>query len=84
MNSTMLKGKRIMEGYTQKSLAEAIGMRTATYSEKERGVNPFSLNEVVAIMRTLNLSAYEADAIFFGFQLTVNERGQKGRIKLVS
>lgn len=78
-----LKGKRIMQGRTQKSLAEALGITEASYSRKERGLQPFTLSDLQGLIKELCLSAYEVDAIFFDFQLTKNETRSKSVIKLI-
>lgn len=83
MNTLALKGKRIMQGRTQKSLAEALGVTEASYSRKERGLQPFTLSNLQGLIKELCLSAYEVDAIFFDFQLTKNEGKLKDVIRLV-
>lgn len=83
MNTLALKGKRIMQGRTQKSLAEALGITVASYSRKERGLQPFTLSDLQGLIKELCLSAYEVDAIFFDFQLTQNETKSKSIIKLI-
>lgn len=81
MNGQALKGMRIMKGFTQKRLSEALGITQASYSRKERNLQKFSLPEVVELMKVLELTAYEADAIFFNFQLTKNESVKKNHVR---
>ena len=55
-----LKKKRCSQGFfTQKSMAEAMGMSKANYGNRERGLVPFSAEEMVAMCRLLGMSLDE-------------------------
>lgn len=48
-----LKGYRVMAGFTQKEMAEAISMPLQTYIYKESGKGEFSLSEIKRILEVL-------------------------------
>ena len=47
---------RHIRGYTQKQLADLIGMKCATYQTKESGKRKWSANELKDIAQVLNVS----------------------------
>lgn len=57
---------RIKEcGFTQKTLAEAIGINGATLSAKLNNKNAFTVTEMTNICRTLDISKHEVGEYFF-------------------
>ncbi len=49
-----LKGYRVMAGFTQKEMAEAIGISLKSFLDKENGKKEFSLEEAKAITKLIN------------------------------
>ena len=41
-----IKEYRIVKGYTQREIAELLGIKQNTYSDKERGKTKFTIDEV--------------------------------------
>ncbi|SHH19977.1 helix-turn-helix transcriptional regulator [Clostridium grantii] len=60
-----LKAARIRGGYSQKKLAQLALLGETSYSKRENGVVPFTINEVSNIAKILNLSSEEIMKIFF-------------------
>ena len=56
MNKMKLIGKIAENGYTQKSLAEKLGMSENTLSSRINGKSSFNVNEVIALCDILNIS----------------------------
>lgn len=44
-----LKGYRVMAGYTQEDMAEALGISTPAYNAKEKGMTKISIKEAKII-----------------------------------
>ena len=44
-----IKEYRIVKGYTQREIAELLGIKQNTYSDKERGKTKFTIDEVKLI-----------------------------------
>ena len=44
-----IKEYRIIKGYTQRELAEILGIKQNTYSDKERGKTNFTIDEIKII-----------------------------------
>lgn len=59
------KAARVRRGYTQKSLAEEIGITPAKMSMKENGHTKFTVKDIGNIAKVLQLSADEITRIFF-------------------
>lgn len=55
MNSNRLRARMIEAGYTQRSLAQAIGKSENTLSNKMSGKTPFTTDEVLAICDCLHI-----------------------------
>ena len=53
-----IKEYRIIKGYTQKELAEILGIKQNTYSDKERGKTNFTIDEI-KIIKELFKVTYE-------------------------
>lgn len=51
-----LKGKRVEKGYTQKELAEKLGMSTNAYNLKEIGKREFKMSEINLLLEILDCS----------------------------
>lgn len=49
-----IKEYRIIKGYTQKELAEVLGIKQNTYSDKERGKINFTIDEIKIIKELFN------------------------------
>lgn len=65
MNTNMLKSKRVLLGYTQKDMANYVGISEKTYNFKEKGKIFFKPNEIISISGKLNLTIKEINKIFF-------------------
>ena len=71
MNVRLLKAKRVERNVMQKELATALGITEKSMCQKECSeVNKFKAEEIIAIVKALNLSFPEFDAIFFDHKLT--------------
>lgn len=49
-----IKDYRIIKGYTQRELAEILGIKQNTYSDKERGKTNFTIDEIKIIKELFN------------------------------
>ena len=49
-----IKEYRIIKGYTQRELAEILGIKQNTYSDKERGKINFTIDEIKIIKELFN------------------------------
>ena len=49
-----IKEYRIIKGYTQRELAEVLGIKQNTYSDKERGKTNFTIDEIKIIKELFN------------------------------
>ena len=49
-----IKENRIIRGYTQRELAEILGIKQNTYSDKERGKTNFTIDEIKIIKELFN------------------------------
>lgn len=65
INGELLKSKMALLRYTQKSLAEEIGINTMTMTSMLNGKNLPSLNVMRKISTTLHLTPQEITEIFF-------------------
>lgn len=71
MNVRMLKAKRVERDLRQKDLANALGITEKSMCQKECSEkNKFRAEEMVELVKALNLSFPEFDAIFFDHKLT--------------
>lgn len=71
MNVRLLKAKRVERNVKQKDLATVLGITEKAMCQKECSeVNKFKAEEMVEIVKALNLSFSEFDAIFFDHELT--------------
>lgn len=71
MNVRMLKAKRVERDLRQKDLANALGITEKSMCQKECSEkNKFKAEEMIEIVKALNLSFPEFDAIFFDHKLT--------------
>ena len=71
MNVRMLKAKRVEQNLRQKDLATALGITEKAMCHKECSAeNKFKAEEMLTLVKQLNLSFSEFDAIFFDHQLT--------------
>lgn len=75
MNVQLLKAKRVERGLMQKDLAEALGISEKSMCQKESSKrNKFKADEMIVLIKVLNLSFAEFDAIFFEHDLTKSLR----------
>ena len=71
MNVRLLKAKRVERGIQQKELAKALNITEKTMCHKECSEeNKFKAEEMLILVKQLNLSFAEFDAIFFNHELT--------------
>jgi len=65
MKPLELKAERVRRGYTQKDVAEGIGMKLASYNKKENGVNEFSDLEKKQLSDFLGFTPYQLNYILY-------------------
>lgn len=51
-----VKEYRVMKGYTQTEIANLLGIKQNTYSDKERGKTQFNIKEIKLIKELLNVT----------------------------
>ena len=51
-----IKEYRIIKGYTQKELAEVLGIKQNNYSDKERGKTNFTIDEIKIIKELFSVT----------------------------
>ena len=51
-----IKEYRTIKGYTQREIAELLGIKQNTYSDKERGKTKFTIYEIKQIKELLNVT----------------------------
>ena len=51
-----VKEYRVMKGYTQTEIANLLGIKQNTYSDKERGKTKFTIDEIKLIKELLNVT----------------------------
>ena len=51
-----IKEYRIIKGYTQRELAEVLGINQNTYSDKERGKTNFTIDEIKIIKELFSVT----------------------------
>lgn len=72
MNVRLLKAKRVEKNLLQKDLAKALGITEKAMCQKEcSAVNKFRADEMLILVKMLDLSYREFDAIFFDNKLTI-------------
>lgn len=64
-----LRAERVRCGFSQVKFAELIGCNVHSYRKKEAGNVAFSVYEMAAIARVLNLTVEKFNAIFFNGEL---------------
>ncbi len=69
MNTNLLKSVRVRKGKTQTDMASLIEKSIDTYAKKERGDVCFTPAEMVRVVKALNLTFGEFNAIFFASDL---------------
>ncbi len=65
INVKKLKGKIIEAGYTQKKLAEAVGLSENTLSYKIRGKRDFTTGEIDRICKVIHITDNQQKAQIF-------------------
>lgn len=66
--TTIIKGIRILRGYTQEDVADAIGMTVRTYCKKESNPMTFTIAEIQRLSVFLNVN----EEIFFKKEVTIS------------
>lgn len=80
-----IRGARCARKYSQKHMANALGISAASYQKREAGAVPFSDEEKIAIAKIFDLSIDQINEIFFDGKLpTGNESKPSGKIKSTS
>ena len=71
MNVRLLKAKRVEQNLRQKDLAKSLGITEKSMNHKECSLeNKFKASEMLTLIKQLNLSFSEFDAIFFDRELS--------------
>lgn len=70
-NPRWIRGARSAFGYSQKQMADALGISESSYRKKECGDVRFSDQEKVAVAKIFGLSADQINQIFFGGELPI-------------
>lgn len=70
-NPRWIRGARSAFGYSQKQMADALGISESSYRKKESGDVRFSDQEKVAVAKIFGLSAEQINQIFFGGELPI-------------
>ena len=65
MNSNMFSGFMVMNGDTNETLADFLGISTTSVSNKRNGKTDFTQGEIVKIKNRWNLTPDQVDQIFF-------------------
>lgn len=65
MLSRELKALRALYGYTQKQLADKLGIGETSYTKRENGALTFTINEVKLLKEIFNLKDQDIIRIFF-------------------
>ena len=68
-NLRWIRGARSAVGFSQKQMADALGISESSYQKKEAGDIRFSDSEKVAVAKILGLSMDQVNQIFFGGEL---------------
>lgn len=71
MQIQKLKAARVQVGYTQKQLAEKLGISSKSYNRKELGLIEFKSKEIIHISILLNLTLKNVNEIFFENKLPI-------------
>lgn len=69
MKSLAIKGERVKNGFTQKQVADKLGMSVQSYQKKESGRVRFSDKEKFKLAKILNLKIEQLNDLFFDGQL---------------
>ena len=70
----VIKGRRIMLGFSQQQMAELINKSKSSYVKKESGEVPFSINEAILVADKLGLDLEDFNEVFLGGQLKQESR----------
>ena len=68
-NLRWIRGARSAFGFSQKQMADALGISESSYQKKEAGDIRFSDGEKVMVAKILGLSMDQVNQIFFGGEL---------------
>lgn len=67
-NTNLLKSIIVAKGFTQRMIAEQIGMALASFNYKLNNKKEFRASEIKKLLETLQLTKEEAYSIFFGME----------------
>ena len=73
-NLRWIRGARNAFGFSQKQMADALGISVSSYQKKEAGDIRFSDGEKVMVAKILGLSMDQVNQIFFGGELPNGNR----------
>jgi transcriptional regulator with XRE-family HTH domain len=76
-----LKAERIARGYTIQDMADRLGISKGTYSKKERGKLPLTIEDFAKITNILNVPK-ENMTIFFTFDVDKMETNERGVVQV--
>ena len=76
VNTKKLRAKIIEEGFTYERVAEYLNLSGCTFGRKVRNVSAFTLNEVEALIKLLNIPISEI-AVYFLMGLEVWMNGKE-------
>ena len=65
MKTLEVKAARVRMGYSQKQLADKVGITLASYRNKENGLSPFRDDEKIIMARELQLTLQQVNDYFF-------------------
>ncbi len=65
MKPLEIKAARVRCGIKSKEMAKILGLKPFTYSMKENGNSPFTIEEVVTVGETLGLTMEQINDFFF-------------------
>lgn len=71
MKPLELKGARTRLGYSQRYMANKLGICEDSYRKKERGLVSFSDKEKILIVNELGLNIYQFNVIFYDGKLPI-------------
>lgn len=75
MQTRILEAEIKLKGTNQKAVAEAIGMKTATFNKKLKGKSPFSDMEKIAVADFLGFTPYQLNVILYDGILPIGPNG---------
>ncbi len=71
MNTLEIKGARTRLGYTQRDMAEMLGLTEGSYQKRESGAVEFKHEEVIRLAEILHLTIRQVNDFIFDGKLPV-------------